>query len=62
MGIRMGTPAATLQGINSYKIEKLALIISEIYSSKSAVPQLVEKTQSFLSKLIPLTHIKEEAR
>lgn len=62
MGIRMGTSAATLQGIDSYNIEELALIMAEIYSSKSAVPQLVEKTQSFLSKLIPLTHIKEEAR
>ena len=62
MGIRMGTSAATLQGIDSHNIAELASIMAEIYNTKRADSQLVERTQSFLSKLMPLTHMKEETR
>lgn len=55
MGIRMGTSAATLQGINPDNIQELSSLIAEIFYTKDVNSMLIEKVQFFLSGLIPLT-------
>ncbi len=55
MGIRMGTSAATLQGINPENIQELSLLIADIYFAKNIDSTIIDKVQSFLSGLIPLT-------
>lgn len=58
MGIRMGTSAATLQGVNPDNIQKLSLLIAEIFFSETVSSPLIDKVQLFLSELIPLTVTK----
>ena len=58
MGIRMGTSAATLQGINPDNIQELSSLIAEIFYAEDVRSTLINKTQFFLSGLIPLTHTK----
>ena len=55
MGIRMGTSAATLQGINSYNLEKLADLIAQIYYVDSVNETLLNKTQKYINELVPLS-------
>lgn len=54
-GIRMGTAAATLQGINDTNINELADIISCIYYGRFPVEYLKKTSNYFISSLIPLT-------
>lgn len=56
MGIRMGTSAATLQGINPHNIQVLASVIAEIFYAKEIQTGLIDKAQLFISELVPLTH------
>lgn len=56
MGIRMGTSASTLQGINPDNIQELSSLIAEIFYTEVVYPTLVDKVQFFLGGLIPLTH------
>lgn len=58
-GIRMGTSAATLQGVNPDNISELSTLIAEIYYEKDIGTALIKKVQSYLRKLIPLTNMKE---
>ena len=60
MGIRMGTSAATLQGINPNNINELSTLIAEIYYEKNIGVSLIKKIQSYLKKLVPLTNVQEE--
>lgn len=60
MGIRMGTSAATLQGINPNNINELSILIAEIYYEKNIGVSLIKKIQSYLKKLVPLTNVQEE--
>lgn len=55
IGIRMGTSAATLQGINPDNIEELSTLIAEIYHAKTISFSLIKKVQSFIISLVPLT-------
>lgn len=56
MGIRIGTSAATLQGINPDNILELSTLIAEIYYSNDISSSSIDKVQLFLNNLIPLTH------
>lgn len=58
MGIRIGTSAATLQGINPDNIQELSSLIAEIFYTEDVHSMLIDKVQFFLSGLIPLTHTK----
>ena len=58
MGIRMGTSAATLQGVNPDNIQRLSLLIAEVFFSETASSVFIDKVQIFLSELIPLTFMK----
>lgn len=55
MGIRMGTSAATLQGINPDNIQELSLLIADIYFARDIDSTLIDKVQFFINGLIPLT-------
>lgn len=55
MGIRMGTSAATLQGINPENIKQLASLIAQIFYVDQVYSNLIDSVQIFLEKLIPLT-------
>lgn len=55
MGIRMGTSASTLQGINPDNIQELSSLIAEIFYTEDVNSVLIDKVQNFLSGLIPLT-------
>lgn len=54
-GIRMGTSAATLQGLNDQNITELSNLITQIYQSKIVSPNLVKEVQSFIQSLEPMT-------
>lgn len=54
-GIRMGTSAATLQGINDQNISELSSLITKIYQSKTVTPSLIKMTQDFIRTLQPMT-------
>lgn len=56
MGIRMGTSASTLQGINPDNIQELSSLIAEIFYTEDVDSTLIVKVQNFLSGLIPLTY------
>lgn len=58
MGIRMGTSASTLQGINPDNIQELSSLIAEIFYTENVGSTLIDKVQIFLSGLIPLTRIE----
>lgn len=54
-GIRMGTSAATLQGLNDNNISELSELIAKIYQSKTLCPSLLKKVQYFNQTLKPMT-------
>ena len=53
-GIRMGTSAATLQGLNDQNLPELANIISDIYHHTYISDSLRKKTQDYIKSLTPL--------
>lgn len=53
-GIRMGTSAATIQGINAINQNDLAILISKIYKSKLVDDKLISDCQDFINSLEPL--------
>lgn len=53
-GIRMGTSAATLQGLNSQNLTTLSKLISQIYYSNNISTNLIHNVQMFLDTLTPL--------
>jgi len=59
-GIRMGTAAATLQGLNEENINSLAALISEIYYSSELSTDSILKSQLFISELKPLKEKQRE--
>lgn len=54
-GIRMGTAAATLQGLNGTNIKDLSNIISSIYFRQLSTEDLKTAASHFISSLTPLT-------
>lgn len=54
-GIRMGTSAATLQGINENNQRDLSLLIFKIYNSKRISKQTISNCQDFINSLVPLS-------
>ena len=58
MGIRMGTSAATLQGLNSNNVEQLAAFMAEIFQTKTVNDTLIKKVQLYISSFIPLPNMK----
>ena len=54
-GIRMGTSAASIQGINESNINELASIINTIYTTKEIGKKEINNTQDFLTSLNPLS-------
>lgn len=60
MGIRMGTSAATLQGINPENIQKLSSLMSEIFYTQLVTPALVEKVQAYIETLVPLPNTEAD--
>lgn len=54
-GIRMGTSAASIQGINESNINELASIINTIYITKEIGKKEINNTQDFLTSLNPLS-------
>lgn len=56
-GIRMGTSAATLQGINENNQRDLSLLIFKIYNSKRISKQTISDCQDFINSLVPLSSI-----
>ncbi len=55
-GIRMGTSAATLQGVNHDNVSKLAEFIHIIYSTKIISKSIVEQVQDYILSLSPLPY------
>lgn len=53
-GIRMGTSAATLQGLNEEDLPRLSELIAQIYYSDSVSTNLIHNVQMFLDTLVPL--------
>ena len=56
-GIRMGTSAATLQGIREQNCKQLADIIASIYYQKISIEDLKIITNNFINTLIPLPNV-----
>lgn len=59
MGIRMGTSAATLQGLKSDNVEQLAAFIAEIFEAKTLTSTFIEEVQLYISSFTQLPN-KEE--
>lgn len=53
-GTRMGTSAATIQGINGNNQNDLAFLISRIFKSKTIDEHIISDCQDFINSLIPL--------
>lgn len=53
-GIRMGTAAATLQGINTENCKDLARIIAMVYFKERKLQEIAELSETFISSLIPM--------
>ncbi len=53
-GIRMGTSAATLQGLNEQNLPELAKIISDIYYQTELSDSLLKRVQDYIKFLSPL--------
>lgn len=53
-GIRMGTSAATLQGLNNKNLPMLSELISKIYYSDNISTNLIHNVQMFLDTLVPM--------
>lgn len=53
-GIRMGTSACTLQGINSSNIYDLAQLIARVFSDSDISEKLITDCQNFIDNLVPL--------
>lgn len=54
-GIRMGTAAATLQGLNPNRCRELARLIAKIYFKEQEFTELKEISKNFIESLHPLT-------
>lgn len=54
-GIRMGTAAATLQGLNPNRCKELARLIAEIYFKGQELTKLKKACEKFIDSLCPLT-------
>lgn len=54
MGIRMGTSAATLQGINEQNINRLSELITNLYQNIEVTDNLYVQCQEFISNLRPM--------
>lgn len=55
VGIRMGTSAATLQGLNSRNQSDLAFLISKIYKLEKIDKKIIADCQDFIDSLSPLS-------
>lgn len=53
-GIRMGTSAATLQGLNEENLPILSELIAQIYYSDHISTSLIHNVQMFLDTLVPM--------
>lgn len=53
-GIRMGTAAATLQGLNPNRCRELARLIAKIYFKEQKLTELKKASENFISSLQPL--------
>lgn len=58
-GIRMGTSAATLQGLNDQNLPELAKIISDIYHQTEISDSLLKRVQDYIKLLTPLNQYGE---
>lgn len=54
-GIRMGTAAATLQGLNPNRCKELASLIAKIYFKEQKSTELRKASEKFVDSLQPLT-------
>lgn len=54
MGIRMGTSAATLQGLCQENLIPLADLIAELYQTE-VTPELYQRCQQYIAHLFPMT-------
>ena len=59
IGIRMGTSAATLQGLNSHNVQELSKLISDIFYTKILDKTLIQKVQLYISNFTPLPRTEE---
>lgn len=55
-GIRMGTSAATLQGLNPNRCRELAQLIAKIYFKEQKFTELKKASERFIRSLTPLTY------
>lgn len=55
-GIRMGTSAATLQGVNETNYKDLSLLISRIYRSPQINSKIISDCQDYINSLSPLSY------
>lgn len=54
-GIRMGTSAATLQGVKEENIVELANILAEIYHASGITSTTIQKARNYICSLVPIT-------
>jgi glycine hydroxymethyltransferase len=54
-GIRMGTAAATLQGVDSTNVKDLACIIAHIHGGETTSSEVSKRADDFIRNLVPLT-------
>lgn len=54
-GIRMGTSASTLQGVNTNNLDDLSYLISKIYFSNTVDSKIISESQDYISSLSPLS-------
>lgn len=59
-GIRMGTSASTLQGLNTKNVSDLALLIHKIYISDEINKALISECQKYIDTLLPLGQRSEK--
>ncbi len=59
-GIRMGTSAASLQGINKKNRDVLATLISKINDSSFINENLIQECQNFINSLKPLPTLEPQ--
>lgn len=59
-GVRMGTAAATLQGLNPNRCKELAKLIAKIYFKEQKLTGLEEASQNFIDSLCPMTISTEQ--
>lgn len=54
-GIRMGTSAATIQGVNEKNYSDLSILISKIYKSDIITSRIICDCQDYIKSLVPLS-------